>query len=290
MSNPTNKVKFGLKNVHVAKLTEASDGTYSFGNPKAVPGAVNLSLDAEGDTEPFYADNVVYYRSTSNNGYSGDLEMALVPDWFRETYLREIVDSNGVMIESANISDPVYFAMMFEFDGDKHKTRHVMYKCSVSRPSVASQTRENSNSPVTETLSITCDALADGTVKAKTTADTDTTAYNSWFTSVYTHSLTTDQMNGSAGAAVLATLVVSDATLDPTFAAGTTEYAASTTESSATVTATAGTGVAVAITVNGNSIASGGSVSWATGQNVVKVTASKAGSSSTTYTVIVTKS
>lgn len=289
MSTP-NKVKFGLKNVHVAKLTEADNGTYSYGIPKAVLGAVNLSLDAEGDTEPFYADNMVYYRSTSNNGYSGDLEMALVPDWFREEYLREILDDNGVLIESANITDPVYFALLFEFDGDKHKVRHVMYKCSVSRPSVASQTRENSNTPVTETLSITCDALSDGTVKTKTTTNTDSSVYNSWFTAVYLHSLTADQMSGSAGTAVLTALSISDVTLDPTFDAETTSYAGTTSESSGTVTATTAAGTAVAITVNGTSIASGGSVTWNTGANTVRVVASKDGCASTSYTITVTKS
>jgi len=289
-TNPTNKVKFGLKNAHVAKLTETDAGVYSFGTPVALPGSVNLSLEAQGDTEPFYADDGVYYRSTSNNGYSGDLELAVVPDWFRETYLREILDSNGVLIESSHITDPVYFALMFEFSGDKHKIRHVMYKCSVSRPSVASQTRETSNTPVTETLAITCDPLYDGMVKAKSTADIDSTVYAGWFTTVYVPSLTEDQLNGDAGTAQLSALTISDVTLSPTFAAGKTSYTGSTTESSGTVTATAGTGVAVAITVNGNSIASGGSATWATGENIVRVTASKAGSASTTYTVKVTKS
>ena len=31
---------------------------------------MNLSLDPEGDTEPFYADDMVYYTTVANNGYS----------------------------------------------------------------------------------------------------------------------------------------------------------------------------------------------------------------------------
>ena len=52
----------------------------------------------------------------------------------------------------------------------------------------------------------------------------------------------------------------------------------------------AAAGAAVVITVNGNSHTSGGSVTWETGANTVKVTVSKDGYTPTTYTVIVTKS
>ena len=79
-----NKVKYNLKNVHAAKLKEtvSSSGeiTFSYENPKAIPGAVSISLDAEGESTPFYADGIVYFRSVTNNGYSGDLEIALIPE------------------------------------------------------------------------------------------------------------------------------------------------------------------------------------------------------------------
>ena len=48
-----NKVKYNLKNVHAAKLTETiTDGvkSFSYGTPKAIPGAVSIALDAEGET------------------------------------------------------------------------------------------------------------------------------------------------------------------------------------------------------------------------------------------------
>ena len=204
MATKPNKVKFNLKNVHVAKATRNDEGVYSYGTPRAIPGAVNLSLDAEGDNSPFYADGTVYYRSTSNNGYSGDLEMALIPDWFREEFLQEILDDNGVLVESANITDQVYFALLFEFDGDQRKIRHVMYQCAVSRPTIASQTKESSITPVTETLNLTADPRDDGLVKSKTSESTNATVYNNWFHEVYVPELTEEQMHGGSGEELVA--------------------------------------------------------------------------------------
>ena len=45
-------VKFGFKNVHVAKLTE-SNGAITYGTPFEILGGVNFSADPEGNTNPF---------------------------------------------------------------------------------------------------------------------------------------------------------------------------------------------------------------------------------------------
>ena len=116
-----NKVKYNLKNVHAAKLTETvTDGvsTFTYAKPQAIPGAVSISLDAEGESSPFYADGIVYFRSVTNNGYSGDLEIALIPEWFRTEILREQLDAKGVLVENNDNAESVKFALLFEFDGD----------------------------------------------------------------------------------------------------------------------------------------------------------------------------
>ena len=199
MATKNNKVKYNLKNVHAAILTKGDDGTFSYAKPVAIPGAVSLSLNAEGDSSPFYADGVVYFRSNSNNGYSGDLEIALIPEWFRTDILQEEKDSNGVLIERADVTESVYFALLFEFDGDVNAIRHVLYNCTAARPAIESDTKEASIEHGTETLSLTADPREDGLVKSRTGDDTTTATYNNWYKSVYTPSATVSGGSSSSG-------------------------------------------------------------------------------------------
>lgn len=149
MANKKNKVKFGLQNVYWAKINEwgvDSDGNRTFpayGESKHLPGAVSLSIDANGEAENFYADNGVYYVINNNAGYTGDLEIALITTEFATEILGEILDNNGVLVER-NDTELAQFALMFEFLGDKHHIRHVMYCCSASRPATESATTEES--------------------------------------------------------------------------------------------------------------------------------------------------
>ena len=178
-----NKVKYNLKNVHAAKMTESVvDGVtkYTYAAPQAI------RLDAEGDSSPFYADGIVYFRSVANNGYSGELEIALIPEWFRTDILQEKLDSNGVLVEKSDNAESVKFALLFEFDGDVRAIRHVMYNCTASRPSIESETKEDTIEPGTEKLSLTADPREDGLVKSRTGDTTSAETYQNWYKAVYT--------------------------------------------------------------------------------------------------------
>lgn len=179
-----NKVKFNIKNVHYALLKETEEGKVTWDAPVKIPGAVSIALDAKGEITPFYADGMVYYQTSSNTGYEGDLEMALIPDSFRTDVLMEKKDSKGVLIENSNV-ETAKFALLFEFDGDQKSVRHVLYNCTATRPSVEGETTEDTKELTTETLSISAAPLADGNVKAKTGAETDEVAYTGWYDSVY---------------------------------------------------------------------------------------------------------
>lgn len=189
MNETPNKIKYGLKNVHYAKATIAEDGSATYATPVKWPGAVNLSMSAEGETNQFYADDVVYYTSVSNNGYSGTLESALVPESFAEDILDEIEDAKGVMLEVVE-GEPVHFALLFEFAGDQKRMRHILYNCVAARPDVASATKETSIEPQTETVdlsasSIYVSSLDKNVVKARSCSKTDATEYENWYKAVY---------------------------------------------------------------------------------------------------------
>lgn len=182
--NKKNKVKYNICNVHYAVITKAEDGTVTFATPVSIPGAVSISLDPKGEPESFYADGVEYYVINNNQGYDGDLEVALIPESFRQDVLLETADANNVLVENSN-SQTGSFALLFEFDGDIRKIRHVMYNCSASRPSISGKTNEEGKEVQTETLTIKSRPLANGLVKAKTGNSTTEAVYADWYKDVY---------------------------------------------------------------------------------------------------------
>lgn len=195
MSTKKNKVKFNICNVHYALITVDDDGEVTFGTPVAMPGAVSLSLEPNGEPSNFYADGYAYYTISNNMGYEGDLELAMVPESFRTDVLKESLDDNSVLVESANV-ETANFALLFEFDGDVKKIRHVLYNCSAARPNIESATNEEEIEVQTETLAITAAPLANGCVKARTGDSTTDTVYTGWYTSVYMPTVTDPETSG----------------------------------------------------------------------------------------------
>ena len=131
-----------------------------------------------------------------------DLELAMVPESFRTDVLKESLDDNSVLVESANV-ETANFALLFEFDGDVKKIRHVLYNCSAARPNIESATNEEEIEVQTETLAITAAPLANGYVKARTGDSTTDTVYTGWYTAVYLPEVTPDtsgtQQSGQQG-------------------------------------------------------------------------------------------
>lgn len=198
MATKRNKVKFNICNVHYALITVSEEGEVTFGTPVAMPGVVSLSLEPNGEPSNFYADGYAYYTISNNMGYEGDLELAMVPESFRTDVLKESLDTNQVLVENANV-ETANFALLFEFDGDVKKIRHVLYNCSAARPNIESSTNEEEIKVQTETLALTAAPLANGYVKARTGDSTTDEVYNGWYGAVYMltkASTSTDETGG----------------------------------------------------------------------------------------------
>lgn len=179
------KVLFGIRKVYVAKLTE-EDGVITYGTPFAVEGATDFSPDPQGESTIFYADDKIYFRKEQNNGYEGDLVLAVTPEKFLTDILGRTKDSNGVVIENAD-DKFARFALMFEAEGDPKNRRYVYWDVTAGRPSREFATTEDSIEVGTESLAITiAPRSTDNSVGAYIElTDDNTEVYNAWFSEVY---------------------------------------------------------------------------------------------------------
>lgn len=181
----TNKVLFGLSNVHVAKQT----GTGTYDTPVAMPGAVNMTIDAEGDQEVFYADNMAYYTANSNAGYTGELEIADIPNDVLAWMLGWTVDKNGALVEVAD-GVPIPFALMFDVQGDAKARSTVYYNVTANRPSDEWSTTEDTTTVTTKKLPFTATPAKIGGKNVVRSVIESTEAnkaiYDTFYTKVYT--------------------------------------------------------------------------------------------------------
>ena len=189
MPTAANKIKYGLKNVYYAKATIAANGSATYDTPVAFPGAVSLSLEPQGENTNFYADNIVYWVGSANNGYEGDLEMARIIDSFKVDILGYVADTNSVLIEKI-VGSAQHFALLFQFEGDVEATRHVMYNCTATRATAGGSTKNENVEPETETVTITAASIYNAAldadiVKAECKKSSSSTQYEAWTTAVY---------------------------------------------------------------------------------------------------------
>ena len=54
------RIKYGLSNVYYAVATAGTGGAITYGTPKALPGAVAMTLDQQGEAVDEYADNILF--------------------------------------------------------------------------------------------------------------------------------------------------------------------------------------------------------------------------------------
>lgn len=179
------KVVYGLKNVHYASLDRDENGAVTYGTPKSFPGAVSLALTADSETVEFYADNMIYYSTSENNGYTGDIEMANIPDDFKKDVFNEVVE-DGMQYELADKLTN-HIALLGEFDTDAVAKKIVLYDVLCSRPDVSQKTREKSKTPQTQKMSIVARPIeinGKTVVKGSTTPEMAEATYKDFFKQV----------------------------------------------------------------------------------------------------------
>jgi len=183
-----NKVTFGLEKVHIAFVDEQAAQQPAWKTPVPIPGAVRWTPTAVGESSTFYADNTAYFTVTANNGYTGELELANVPDAVLAEMLGWEIDQNGMIVE---VSDaiPKPFALLGQVLGDKRNRRFVYYHCVASRPAKERTTKNESITPATDVLSLTISPIEIGgkmIVKGDLElSDTNQTVFDGFFDSVY---------------------------------------------------------------------------------------------------------
>lgn len=182
-----NTVTFGLKNTHYAPYSIVA-GEIVFEKPIPFPGATAITLDPRGELVEFYADDMLYYSATNNQGYDSKITVAKMTEQFAIDALGEELDEeDGVINELADAKGKP-FALLFEFDGDVKSTRHVLYSCTASRPSVGSSTKTSKAEPNTSELSLIASPIEIGgkrLVKSKTKTTTKPEIYANWYEEVY---------------------------------------------------------------------------------------------------------
>ena len=181
-----NKVVFGLRNAHYSIITEGEGGEVTYSVPVALKGAVEISFEPRGETTDFFADDILYYTTVSNQGYETSLTVANISQEFRTDVLGETLEGVDNVLTETTLTKSKKIAFMFEFDGDVKAIRHCLYYCTVTRPSLTSATKTESAEPQTQELTlISAPRPEDGVVKRSTTPETPDAVYNAWYANVY---------------------------------------------------------------------------------------------------------
>lgn len=174
-----NKVEFGISDLYIGTYTD-NNGTVTLGTPYHQKGAVSLSLEPEGDSNEFYADNMIYWSGYSDNGFSGSLEVARFDtDAKKEFFGYAETSGGGIAAIKGAIKPSVYIA--FATQGDKEERRVIMYNVTLGGINREFSTIEENKEPVTENCDITVvgDNTTGITVASYKPADT---SYSTLFT------------------------------------------------------------------------------------------------------------
>lgn len=179
-----NKVKFGLENCVFVPETETD--VYDNENKIPIPGAVNLTRERQGEDTNFFADDMTYYITSTYQGFTGELQIAMATELMEQKIFGDETDeTTGIMIENRN-SKQVRGAFGYMIRGDQYNRMFWNYGVTLSRPNTEASTIEDAAEPQTDTMNISVTGLSDGSgvIGIKTSSKTPQTVRDKWFDKV----------------------------------------------------------------------------------------------------------
>ncbi|HOH58562.1 MAG TPA: hypothetical protein PLQ22_00950 [Bacilli bacterium] len=179
----SNKVTFGLKNVHYAVATPCEDDTWTYGEPKKLTEAQELTAEVIAGKTDVYADDRILATLVSNSGSNITLKLTEIDDYVKVAVLGYEKDTNNNLIEVVNYRNKT-FALGYEIQGDAKARRIWYFLCTASPVSDATKTKAESIEPNSVTLSITARSIEVGNLSViRTIAKFGDANYNNFFTS-----------------------------------------------------------------------------------------------------------
>ena len=281
--------QIGLKNLYYAPITSGEDEDETYGSPVRLAKAISAELSVNTDSQTLWADDgadVVINEFTNGtltlniNDLGNDKAAAL---------LGASIDANGVLL-SGGEDKPAAVAIGFQSRSASGGDRFFwLFRVVFAVPSQTVNTKGESVEFSTPTIV--------GTFSRRNKAETNgkhlwkadvkdgdpgvsATTITNWFNAVY--------VPGSTNDATLSALSCTNVTLDSAFSATKTEYTGEASSASGVLTATAASGCTAVIIYKGNSVASGATLSFTTGENELKIQVSN-GTAVRIYTVIINK-
>lgn len=190
-----NKINYGLKNIYYAKITETQTENgveVEYATPVRMPGAASMSMPKNAEKVVIPADDDPEYAIIYNNkGYDGDVVLYNVPDSYLTDCLGMKIDGDTIVENKDDKPSP--HALLFEFDGDKKKKRHIFYRCMGANPDVVSTSKGDGTTANQVTLKITATPAKDtGDIK-RTCKEGESDVYKNWFTKVQTSGTATGE-------------------------------------------------------------------------------------------------
>lgn len=175
----------GLKNIHVALLTNELNGVAVYGEPKKIAHAITANITPNTETATLYGDD----QAVETNEAMGDIDVKIgITDLSVEDYaflLGKTVDANGGVSDNVNDIAPTV-ALGFEVPlSTGGKRMYWYYKGKFQIPSSEHTTKQGSTEFQTPTLAAKFMPREDGEWRYRVDSkSTNKAIIDAWFTEV----------------------------------------------------------------------------------------------------------